>query len=191
MLCWAGKNALSVEGDFVELGTFRGFMSQCIMKFIAWEVELERSFYLYDTFSGFDDEISDKSDFGGGFEWMQDAQQKYANPDNFNKVKERMSMYSNVNIVIGSVPDSLKNSPSKIAFMHIDLNSPKAEGAALEILFDRMSPGGFIVLDDYGWFNMQKQKDVALQFFNDRNIGILELPTGQGLVVLPQNKQWY
>lgn len=185
VLCWAGKNALSVEGDFVELGTFRGFMSQCVMKYINWEVESERSFYLYDTFSGFDEAISDKSDFGGGFEWMQDAQQKYANPDNLKKVKERMSIYSNVNIVKGSVPDSLRISPSKIAYLHIDLNSPKAEGAALEILFNRMSPGGFILLDDYGWFNMQKQKDVHLQFFTARGIPILELPTGQGLVIIP------
>ena len=160
-------------------------MSQCIMKYIHWENQLERIFYLYDTFSGFDAEISDESDFGGGYEWMQVAQQKYADPDNFNKVKERMSVYSNVNIVKGSVPKSLQDSPSKIAFMHIDLNSPQAEGAALGILFDRMTPGGYIVLDDYGWFNMQKQKDVALQFFTDRNIGILELPTGQGLVVVP------
>jgi O-methyltransferase len=160
-------------------------MSQCVMKYINWEVELERSFYLYDTFLGFDQAMSDESDFGGGIEWMSDAQEKYANPDNLKKVKERMSPYTNVEIVKGSVPDSLQNSPSKIAFMHIDLNSPKAESAALEILFDRMSPGGFIVLDDYGWFNMQKQKDAALNFFTDRKIGILELPTGQGLVLVP------
>jgi hypothetical protein len=32
---------------------------------------------------------------------------------------------------------------------------------------------------------MQKQKDVHLQFFTARGIPILELPTGQGLVIIP------
>jgi hypothetical protein len=52
------------------------------MKYIFREVESDHSFYFFDTFSGFDEAISDKSDTGGGFEWMQHAQQKYANPEN-------------------------------------------------------------------------------------------------------------
>ena len=44
--------------------------------------------------------------------------------------------------------------------MHIDMNTEKAEILALEHLFDRVSPGGMIVLDDFGWIaNANQCKD--------------------------------
>jgi hypothetical protein len=67
--------------------------------------------------------------------------------------------------------------------MHIDLNSADAEIGVLEVLFDRVSPGGIIVLDDYGWLAYEKQKIVEDEFFGRRNHSVLELPTGQGLVI--------
>ncbi len=74
-------------------------------------------------------------------------------------------------------------SPQKIAFMHLDINSAPAEIAALELLFDRIVPGGIIVLDDYGWLAYRAQQQAELNFFAARGIKVLELPTGQGLVV--------
>ena len=40
---------------------------------------------------------------------------------------------------------------SRIAYLHIDLNQAPAEIAALEVLFDRIVPGGIVILDDYEW----------------------------------------
>jgi hypothetical protein len=59
-----------------------------------------------------------------------------------------------------------------------------AEVAALEMLFDRVSPGGVIVFDDYGWsdaYAAQLQRET--EFMQKRGHHILELPTGQGLVI--------
>jgi O-methyltransferase len=67
--------------------------------------------------------------------------------------------------------------------MHIDMNNAAAELGALEQLFDRVSPGGMIVFDDYGWTGYRDQKQAADTFMRDRGLSVLELPTGQGLVV--------
>jgi O-methyltransferase len=53
----------------------------------------------------------------------------------------------------------------------------------LERLFDRVLTGGVVVFDDYGWKMFHKQKEAEDAFMRSRGYGILELPTGQGLVV--------
>jgi hypothetical protein len=82
------------------------------------------------------------------------------------------------------VPDSFSEAlPERIAFLHLDMNSSNSEIAALDILFDRVSPGGAIVFDDYGWLSYQAQQHAEDAFMAERGHRILELPTGQGLVI--------
>jgi len=89
-----------------------------------------------------------------------------------------------VRIVKGVVPDVLDNvSPDKIALLHLDINSPAAERGALDRLYDKMPPGGVLVLDDYGWTMFRRQKESADAFLQSRGLTILELPTGQGLAI--------
>ncbi len=87
-------------------------------------------------------------------------------------------------IIKGSVPDVLtKTAPEAVAFLHLDMNSPAPEIGALDILYDRISVGGIVVFDDYGWTLFGKQKLAADAFMSARGQNIMELPTGQGLVI--------
>ena len=82
------------------------------------------------------------------------------------------------------MPDSFAQAcPREIAFLHLDLNSSTAETAALEALFDRVSPVGVIVFDDYGWTGYESQHNAANAFAEKREHMILELATGQGLLI--------
>ena len=60
-LCWAAQEALSLPGDFMECGTFKGdfawVVSQC-----ADFAKAGKTFYLYDSFEGFakDDKTVDQ-----------------------------------------------------------------------------------------------------------------------------------
>jgi O-methyltransferase len=54
---------------------------------------------------------------------------------------------------------------------------------ALEHLFDKVTPGGFIVFDDFGWTCNVNQMSAELAFMKERGHPVLELPTGQGLVI--------
>ena len=53
----------------------------------------------------------------------------------------------------------------------------------LEVLFERISPGGMVVFDDYGWAGYRDQKLAVDEFMRDRGHAVLELPTGQGLIL--------
>jgi O-methyltransferase len=182
-LVWAATNGLALEGDFVECGVFKGDF--------AWVIDQTldlaghgKTFYLYDTFDGFAPAWSSADDFPEAPGFFAFADGVYKDPAIYEEVLRKFGGTSHVRIVRGVVPDTLAEaSPEKIAFLHIDLNSPAAEVAALEALFDRVVPGGCIVFDDYGWDLFHRQKEAEDVFMAERGYSILELPTGQGLVV--------
>lgn len=98
---------------------------------------------------------------------------------------ERFAPWNAVQVIKGFLPQALDiRSPEKIAFLHIDLNAPKPELGVLERLFPRMSPGGVIVFDDYGWLEFVRQREGEDDFMKNHGYEILELPTGQGLVIV-------
>jgi predicted O-methyltransferase YrrM len=168
-LCWAAASALALPGDFVECGTYRGYSAEVLMHFANGLPG--RRMWLYDLF--------DPS--GGAGEGHRLAGHA---PDLAARVRARFQQWDNVTVTQGKVPDILaKVAPEQIAFLHIDMNNAEAERGALEVLFDRVSAGGMIVFDDYGWTGYRAQKDSADEFMHARGLSVLELPTGQGLVV--------
>lgn len=90
----------------------------------------------------------------------------------------------NVTVTQGKVPEVLADmAPEKIAFIHLDQNNAEAEAGALEVLFERMIPGAVLVLDDYGRLGYRAQKLAEDPWLEKRGYRVLELPTGQGLVI--------
>jgi hypothetical protein len=74
--------------------------------------------------------------------------------------------------------------PERIAWLHLDLNQPAAELAALDALFDRIVPGGLLILDDYEWAMAYRRQKIAEDpWFEARKYRVIPLPTGQGLVI--------
>lgn len=176
-LAWAAKNALNAEGDFVECGVFKGFCSSVLLKYLDFQ-DIPRQAYLYDTFSGLPAKTSTEQERLTWDYTMYDSEAVYAG------VCEKFARYKNVNIIRGIVPDSFEQAaPEKIAFLHIDMNSEQAEILALEYLFDRVTPGGVIVFDDFGWTCNAAQMSAELAFMQQRGHQVLELPTGQGMVI--------
>jgi hypothetical protein len=182
-LCWAGQRALDLEGDFVECGVYKGFFSSVVCDYLGFE-KLNRTFYLYDSYEGFSPKYTRPSDFGSGQLFIDVAQRDYQQANLYEVVCKRFARYLNVRPVRGFMPDALDSvCPSRISYLHVDLNSPKAEYLTLERLYPLVSPGGVIVFDDYGWKNFKKQQDAVLEFFSKTGEMILELPTGQGMVI--------
>lgn len=174
VLCWAAANALKLEGDFVECGVFHGFSTAVAARYLQFGKQA-RTWYLYDTFSGIP---SDQLNPGHA------SPSSYQEASIYDGVKRRFEPYPNIRVVRGRIPQVLSEvSPRSIAFLHLDMNSAAAEIGALEHLFDRMVPGAYLVLDDYGWFAYREQKLVEDPFFRRHGCPVLELPTGQGLVI--------
>jgi len=174
-LAWAANHALNMEGDFVECGVWHGFSMGVVADYLDFASLKDRAMYLYDTFTGIPEEYNTEKRSNAIYE---------KEPDLYEKCVKRFAPYSNIKVVQGTVPASFADqSPEKIAFWHIDMNSSKAELEALEALFDRVVPGGIIVFDDFGWSGYDPQAWAEIDFMKARGHQILELPTGQGLVV--------
>lgn len=184
-LVWAAKQALSLpQGDFVECGVFQGDMAAVICE--ATDIAAaRRRYFAYDSFEGFHPELSSEADFPTMPGYIAMANAHYRKPGLYEGVVARFADKPYVTVVKGFLPEAFDavEPPQRIAFLHLDLNAPKPEIACLEKLFDRVVPGGLILLDDYGWLGYRAQKDAEDAFFAARGYGVLELPTGQGMVV--------
>ena len=173
---WAIRQASNVEGDFVELGVFKGHTTLFAAEYLEFQT-WDRRWLLYDTFEGIP---QDQLDPG----WEETNKGLYGGTYGFEEVRDRFAAFPNIEVIKGRVPEILSEvPPGRIAFLHMDLNNSTAEIAALDALFDRISPGGVIIFDDYAWITARAQHDAENRWFAARNLQILALPTGQGLFI--------
>ena len=168
------------EGShFVELGAGRGFMAAGILSALGNEALAAKRviFHLMDTFrSDWQGENSRKA--------LTSKPQYYA--DGPEEVVEYFSSFSQVKIVEGQLPHTLKSLPAdgKVAFLHVDLNSAQSESACLQELAPRLGSRSVILFDDSTNPGCDEQLKVHRQFARDMGSTLLELPTGQALLVL-------
>jgi len=69
--------------------------------------------------------------------------------------------------------------------VHLDLNCLPPEVAAADSFWERIVPGGFVLLDDYAYEGYRSQKLGIDAFAKRRKVAVLSLPTGQGLIIKP------
>lgn len=175
VLVWCAEGALRRAGDFVECGVFKGFSTAVAARYLDF-AHRDRRWVLFDTFSGIpEDQLNP-----GGLN-----PEIYREPGLHSACVARFAHLPNVEVVRGRVPEILEShAPERVAFLHLDMNSADAEAAALEFFFARLGQGAYVLLDDYGWRAHREQKLVADEFFGDHGYHVLELPTGQGLVIV-------
>jgi O-methyltransferase len=174
VLIWAVENALKVPGCLVECGVFRGFKSYFLLRYFAKEIS-KRPFFLFDTFEGIDPNQRDGSP-------IQPDEHRKAFLYDF--IVDRFKEFPNVQIIKGSVPDTLTRLRNAVpCFLHLDMNSWEAEIGALNFLWPRMLPGSVLVLDDFGLYSHRAQMENELKWLHGVGESVLELPTGQGLVI--------
>ena len=169
ILACAAYHCLHLDGDFVECGVYLGSGIKTVMDYLGG-VDFCKTFWGYDTF--------DYNPVAGhAFEGQQEGL--------FEQVKTRFAAYPQVKLVKGLLPGSMTNNqPEKIAYLHIDLNNAEGEIAVLEALFERVSSGGMIILDDYEWSGVYRPQKIAEdKWFDQRHYRVFPLPTGQGMVL--------
>jgi len=179
---WCASLGLSLEGDFVECGVYKGLLSTAIMSYFDWN-STGRDFYLFDTFEGVDErQLSDDEIKKGTIAYFREMYKE----DIYQDVVRNFSEFSNVQIIKGIVPYSLETVDiKKVAYLSIDMNNALPEIAAVNYFWDRLSPGAPILLDDYGFINYECQKRAFDNWAKEHSIEILALPTGQGLIIKP------
>ncbi len=170
ILLYLAESCQTIPGDYVELGCHKGTTAKRVTERIDFK-SLGKHYWLYDLFG-----------------WSPGDEHTHMpghdNPRMYEDVVGRFANEPWVSIIRGSVPDSFSQGfPDQICFAHIDMNHPVPEAGALQEVLPRLSPGGFIVFDDYGWWGYSAQKRALDPIAEEHGLQILELPTGQGLLL--------
>ncbi len=170
ILATSAYHCAQLEGDFVECGAYTGVGVKTVVDYLGG-VNFPKKFWAYDVFEH--------------KEGMANSPMPEVGPQLYARVLRKFASYPNVRVVRGLIPSSFEgNCPEKIAYLHIDLNQAPAEIAALEHLFDRVVPGGMVILDDYEWSGVYRPQKLAEdEWFDKRGYRVMPLPTGQGLVI--------
>jgi O-methyltransferase len=170
VLACAAYHCVQLEGDFVECGAYTGVGVKTVVDYLGGPA-FPKTFWCYDLFEH-DDTMLNHAMPGHG-EGL------------YERVRKKFARYPQVRILKGRIPEVFADGcPERIAYLHIDLNQAPAEVASLEHLFDRVVPGGIVILDDYEWsggYRAQKLAEDA--WFDKRQYRVMPLPTGQGLVI--------
>jgi O-methyltransferase len=170
VLSCAAYHCVQLDGDFVECGAYTGVGVKTVVDYLGGE-KFPKDFWIYDLFEH--------------VEGMVHHSMPEHGPDLESRVRAKFARYPQVKVFKGNIPEVFAGqSPSRIAYLHIDLNQAPAEIAALDALFDRIVPGGIIILDDYEWAGAYRGQKLAEDpWFEARQYRVIPLPTGQGILI--------
>jgi hypothetical protein len=183
---WAAASASKLKGDFVECGVSYGFLSSAIMEYLDWD-RLGKTFYLLDTFSGLDPRFVTAAErAAGALETSKHHVETGMYVSSVDSVRANFAEWQNQRIIVGAVPETLDqvDAPA-VAYLHIDMNCAPPEVAALRYFWPRLTPGAFVLLDDYANRGRDEQRLAIDEVASELGVSVCMLPTGQGLIIKP------
>ena len=177
-------NTKHIDGAIVECGVWKGGAVAAMMV-TQKKYNMNREFYLYDTFEGMTAPVSPKDDpkaltlyndiSAGKYardydKWHNMNKWAYA-PLNFVKANIAMTGYTDTKIhyVKGDVLTTLDNvKPASISIAHLDTDWYDSTAKELSTLYPLVSSGGYIVVDDYyAWKGSKVATDEFLAINKD------------------------
>lgn len=166
-----------IDGDVVECGVWRGGSSMAAALALKSVGDTGRGLWLFDTFEGMtrpsSDDVSIQSGQAAMDKWMQtktgdDASDWcWASVEDVRSNMERTGYpRDRIRMIKGKVEETLlvpTNLPDRIAILRLDTDWYESTKTELETLFERLTPGGVMILDDYGtWAGARKAVDEFL-----------------------------
>jgi len=166
------KQALKIEGDFCEFGVYKGGSAYLLLQLLK-KYNLNKKLNLFDTFVGML-ETDAKKDWHKKGDFSDTSLEKV---ENLLEHSNRCKFYP------GHIPITFQNTElTKISFAHIDLDLYQSILETIHFVYPRLSTGGFIVFDDYGFATCPGARQAVDEYFKHHDCVPLILPTGQALV---------
>jgi macrocin-O-methyltransferase TylF-like protien len=140
-----------IPGDFIETGIWRG--GACIMMRAVLKAygDVSRKVYCADSFSGLPKPDPDRYPLDAGDRHHEFEQLAIS----LGEVKNNFKLYGllddQVAFVEGFFKDTLpKLAAQRFSVIRLDGDMYSSTKQALDALYEKLSPGGFIIVDDYG-----------------------------------------
>lgn len=175
--CWTLSQmlaqALNVEGDVMEAGVFQGGTARLLRRRLDDSSSGDRSLYLFDSFEGMEN-VSDSLD--------RHQRGDFADTS-LEAVRSFVGAEAFIHYQKGWVPQTFVGLEDlRLCFAHIDLDLYQGILDCLEFVYPRLSAGGVIIFDDYGFASCPGARRAVEEFFADKPEKPLALMTGQALV---------
>jgi O-methyltransferase len=165
-----------IPGGIVECGVWRGGSMMAAALTLLRHGRGDRDLYLFDTFEGMPEPTEHDVDSPfDGYDLRRhlDRWQKAGGLHAVAEESVREAMLSTgypaerIHVVKGPVEDTLPGrAPAQVALLRLDTDWYQSTKHELETLYDRLSPGGVLILDDYGHY--QGARQAAEEFFAQR-----------------------
>jgi len=152
-----------VPGAFLECGVYRGGSMMAVALTLLQLGVSDRDLLLFDTYEGMPKPGEEDIDLFGrpareefDKRKVSDVSSNWANAS-LETVRDVMAgtgyPMERVTLVKGMVEDTLPESaPDSIALLRLDTDWYQSTLHELTHLYDRVAPGGVIIIDDYGYF---------------------------------------
>ena len=167
-------SAQGIEGDAAELGVYRGDFARLIS-----EAFPDRTLHLFDTFEGFS-----ASDLAAERGYSRAAEGDFSDTDT-ELVRNRLHEPGRAVFYKGLFPDTFAACRAeRFAFVSVDADLYKPTAAALPLFWDRLSPGGVLLLHDVNSLQFRGVSEAVREFCNEKNILPMPICDLHGSVVL-------
>lgn len=166
------SQAAHVAGDVWECGVYKGGTAAMFAAYLQ-EKQPAKKLYLFDTFAGMPETDPERD--------------LHVQGDFSDTSLETVAGYVGCEAICdyrpGLIPGTFAGLEAhRIAFLHVDLDIYRAILDTLKFAWPRMSLGGMIVFDDYGFASCPGARAAVDEFFANELCVPLCLPTGQAVV---------
>ena len=186
-----------IPGAMVECGVWRGGSMLAVAHTLSSLGVSDRDLYLFDTFSGMS-APSERDVFiraGKSAEEMLTARDRGApiwQVATLEDVKEGFESVDypgeRLHFVPGKVEDTVpEQAPDRIAILRLDTDWYESTKHELEHLYSRLSPGGVLIIDDYG--SWQGSKDATDEFLETTGEPLMLIRVARGRVAIKPGLQ--
>lgn len=154
-----------IPGAFVESGVWKGGSIMAAARTLTELGDTDRDLYLYDTYEGlpapgeYDGIVGTDVSAAELYEQLnaESGSQPFLEvPENVVRDNVARSGYpiERIHTIVGLVEDTIpETAPEQIAFLRLDTDWYSSTKVEMETLFPRLSPGGVVIIDDYGYLD--------------------------------------
>lgn len=172
----------NVPGDVVECGVFKGGSMMVAARALRQFGDETRRLYLYDTFEGMTEPTGRDVDFAGRTPqehlktWGASHMSEMTNSP-LDEVKRNVFSTGlapeRFEFVKGKVEETIPGTmpPGPIAVLRLDTDWYESTRHEMEHLFPRLSPGGVLIVDDYGFW--RGSREAVDEYFRAHGVKML------------------
>lgn len=179
MLVQVAEAVRRLPGSTAECGVFRGIGSALVCRALDGTYAADDAHFAFDAFEGLPAPV-EADQIGGDDQWWTEGDLKSEEAG----VAALLSPFSHAQIKAGWIPDRFSEvGDRRFRLIHIDVDLHDPTRDSIDFFFPRLVPGGMMLLDDHGIVSCPGARAAAEEYFAKTGDPIIELPTGQALIV--------